>query len=245
MHAFWAAFWGGVAGFALLIGAVIGLYVHTSKWIIAMVMAIGSGVLVSSVAFDLMDESFKRGGFDASSIGLVLGALCYFAADWFVSHHGGKRRKRSTDQPSDSASGMAIAAGALLDGIPESAAIGASLIGGGAVSWVMVLAVFLSNIPESLSSATGMKRAGRSTAFIIWLWVTVVVISAISSLIGYVGLAGRDPNLIATVQSFAAGAILTMLASTMMPEAHEEGGASTGIVTTLGFLAAFILSRLS
>lgn len=244
MNALMAGFWGAVGGISLLIGAVIGMHAGASRRLIAIVMAAGSGVLVSSVAFDLMEESYKRGGFDASSIGLVAGALAYFIADYIVSHHGAKRRKRSHGQPSDSDSGMAIAVGALLDGIPESVAIGASLIHGGTVSWVMVFAVFLSNIPESLSSAVGMKDAGRSSRFIYGLWIIVVVVSALASLVGYIALRGTGPNLIAGVQSFAAGAILTMIASTMMPEAHEEGGAWTGLVTTIGFLLAFVLGHL-
>jgi ZIP family zinc transporter len=112
------------------------------------------------------------------------------------------------------------------------------------VGFVRVVAVFLSNVPEGLSAAAGMKKAGHSTAYILGLWGAVVLVSAASALFGYLFLAGASENIIAAIQSFAAGAILTMLASTMMPEAHEEGGAMVGVVTTLGFLAAFVLSRL-
>ncbi len=131
-----------------------------------------------------------------------------------------------------------------MDGIPESVAIGISLIGGGAVSWVFVVAVFLSNVPEGLSAAAGMKKADRSTAYILGLWGSVVVVSALSALFGYLFLAGASGDTVAIIQSFAAGAILTMLASTMMPEAYEEGGAVVGVVTTAGFLIAFVLSHL-
>ena len=131
-----------------------------------------------------------------------------------------------------------------MDGIPESAAIGISLIGGGAVGLVFVVAVFLSNVPESLSAAAGMKKAGHSTTYVLGLWAAVVVVSALSALFGYLFLAGASNDVIAAIQSFAAGAILTMLASTMMPEAHEEGGAVVGVVTALGFLVAFFLTKL-
>jgi ZIP family zinc transporter len=243
-HAIAAAFWGGVGGISLLIGALIGIYAGASKRIVGLVMAIGSGVLVSSVAFELMDESFRRGGFNASSLGLVAGALIYFLADSMIAVAGGKHRKRSHGQPSDASSGMAMAAGALLDGIPESIAIGVSLLDGGSVGWVMVIAVFLSNIPESMSSAAGMIRSGRSVRFILGLWTAVIIISALSSLFGYVALGNTGDATIAAIQAFAAGAVLTMLASTMMPEAHEQGGALTGLVTTLGFLVAFALSHM-
>jgi ZIP family zinc transporter len=243
MQALAAGFWGFVGGVSLLIGALIGLYAGASQRVISIVMAIGAGVLISSVAFELMDEAYKAGGFDAASVGLLLGALLYFAADWTVSRRGGKHRKRSQGQQEEG-SATAITIGALMDGIPESVAIGVSLIGGGAVGLVMVAAVFLSNVPEGLSAAAGMKKAGRSTSHILGLWSAVVGISALSALFGYLFLAGAPEDLIAGIQAFAAGAILTMLASTMMPEAYQEGGSAVGVVTTVGFLVAFILGKL-
>jgi ZIP family zinc transporter len=243
MQALAAGFWGFVGGVSLLIGALLGLYAGASQRVISIVMAIGAGVLISSVAFELMDEAYKAGGFDAASVGLLLGALLYFAADWTVSRRGGKHRKRSQGQQEEG-SATAITIGALMDGIPESVAIGVSLIGGGAVGLVMVAAVFLSNVPEGLSAAAGMKKAGRSSSHILGLWSAVVGISALSALFGYLFLAGAPEDLIAGIQAFAAGAILTMLASTMMPEAYQEGGSAVGVVTTVGFLVAFILGKL-
>ena len=131
-----------------------------------------------------------------------------------------------------------------MDGIPESVAIGVSLIGGGTVGFVIVVAVFLSNVPEGLSAAAGMKKAGHTATYVLGLWSAVVVISAASSLFGYLFLAGAPKDVIAAIQAFAAGGILAMLASTMMPEAYEEGGGIVGLVTAIGFLVAFVLSKL-
>ena len=131
-----------------------------------------------------------------------------------------------------------------MDGIPESAAIGISLLEGGKISAALVAAVFLSNVPEGLSLASGMKQAGRPVAYILGLWGGVTLVSALAALLGYFFLASASEDLIATIQAFAAGAILTMLASTMMPEAYEEGGPVVGLLTATGFLLSFVLSHL-
>ena len=238
-----AGFWGFVGGAALVIGAFLGLYVRVPQQVIAATMALGSGVLIASVAFELTEESFLQGGFDATVIGLLLGALAFFLADRAVNRAGGKGRKRS-EREREGGSGAAIMLGALMDGIPESAAIGISLVGGGSVSWAFVVAVFLSNVPEGLSGAVGMKKAGRSKVYVLALWSAVALISALSALLGYLFLTAAPPDLVAGIQAFAAGAILVMLASTMMPEAYEEGGAWVGLMTAVGFLLAFILSQL-
>ncbi len=220
---------------------MLGFYAGASRRLMAVVMAFGAGVLLSSVAFELMDEAYRVGGIDAAAPGLLLGAAVFYVADREVNRRGGERRKNAGDRQGGSAAAIAI--GALLDGIPESAAIGISLIEGGGVGIALVAAVFLSNVPEGLSSAAGMKRAGRSPAYVLGLWGAVTLASTLAALLGYLFLAGASGNVVAAIQSFAAGAILTMLASTMMPEAYEEGGPVVGVVTTVGFLLAFVLSR--
>lgn len=169
-----AGWWGLFAGAALILGAAVGYFTHLAPRLIAAIMAFGSGVLISALSFDLMDEAYKRGGFDSTAIGFLGGAAVYTAANWFLDHRGAKHRKRSGDQqPNESqspGSGLAIAVGALLDGIPESIVIGLSLLAGGAVSLVAVIAISLSNIPEGLSSAAGMKKGGRSAFYIFGVW---------------------------------------------------------------------------
>lgn len=241
----WALLWGGVAGGASLLGAAAGIRFKASPKLIGAIMAFGAGVLISALAFSLTREAFDRGGAPAVTVGLALGALTFFAGDWYLDHHGGRNRKRSHGQPSDASGsdGFALALGALLDGIPESAAIGITLLGGGAVGLPMVTAVFLSNIPEGWSSAAGMRKSGRSKRYIMSLWLAVTLASAVSSLLGYVLLGYASPVLIGGVQAFAAGAIITMLADTMMPEAYEQGGPVTGLLTALGFTLSFLVSQ--
>jgi ZIP family zinc transporter len=243
-----AGFWGSVAGAALLIGAAVGYFLKVPQRLIAAIMAFGSGVLISALSFELVDEAYRQGGFNATALGFLGGAAVYTAANWYLNHRGAKHRKRSgKQQPSeadDSGSGLAIAVGALLDGIPESIVIGLSMLKGGVVSTVAVAAIFLSNVPEGLSSAAGMKKAGRSVAYVFGIWGGIALLSGVASLVGYTVFQHFSSEVVAATTAVAAGAILAMLVDTMIPEAFEVAHDFAGLITVAGFLAAFALSRL-
>jgi ZIP family zinc transporter len=241
-----AGLWGLLGGGALVIGALIAWLTPVPPKVVASVMAFGSGVLISAVAFDLMEEAQKTGGLLPTAIGFLGGAAVYLAANLVLARHGARHRKRSGDQqPSESeqaGSGAAIAVGALLDGVPESVVLGLGLIGGGSVSLSVLAAVFISNVPEGLSSAAGMKRKGRSARYVFGVWIGIAVASGLAALLGYALLGGAAPEVIAVITAVAAGAILTMIADTMIPEAFENTHAWTGLITTVGFLTAFAIS---
>lgn len=211
-------------------------------------MAFGAGVLISALAFDLVDEAERTGGIVATVVGFLSGALVYVAANEYLNRRGARHRKRSGDQQTSESesqgSGAAIAVGALLDGIPESVVLGISLLGNGRVGVAVLAAVFISNVPEGLSSAAGMKRAGRGSAYVFGVWGGIALVTSVAAMVGYLTLDGASPALIAVITAVAAGAILAMIADTMLPEAFEQTHLLTGLITTVGFLAAFAVERL-
>jgi ZIP family zinc transporter len=245
-----AGLWGLVGGSALIIGAAVPYLVQLPQRVIAAVMAIGSGVLISAVSFDLMDEAYRQGGFDSTAIGFIAGGLVYTIANVLLSRAGARHRKRSGSNPAESqpaaasGAGLAIAVGALLDGVPESVVIGTSLLSGTGVSGVMVGAVFLSNVPEGLASAAGMRASGRSARYVFAVWGAIALASGIAAMVGNAAMANASPDELALVTAIAAGAILAMLVDTMIPEATEATHDYSGLIAVFGFLAAFVLSKL-
>jgi ZIP family zinc transporter len=242
-----ASAWGLVGGGALVLGAAIGWGVRVPQKVIAWVMAFGAGVLISALSFELVAEAEETGGLLPTAVGFLAGAAAYVAANAALARQGARHRKRSGDQQpsedSDSGSGAAIAVGALLDGIPESVVLGTSLLAGGSVGTAVLAAVFISNVPEGLSSAAGMRRAGRSAAYDFSVWTAIAVASAVAAGAGYVLLDGAAPWVLASITAVAAGAILAMVADTMVPEAFESADLLSGLVTALGFLTAFTIDR--
>ncbi|MET7949747.1 ZIP family zinc transporter [Micromonospora sp. NPDC005324] len=239
--------WGLLAGSALLIGAAVGWFAQVPQRVIASIMAFGAGVLLSAVSFELIAEAHAQGGLLPTVLGAAVGAVVYTVANLVLARRGARHRKRSGDQqPSEGeqpGSGSALAVGALLDGVPESVVIGASLLSGGAVSLVTVAAVFLSNVPEGLSSAAGMRQAGRTRRYVFLLWAGIALISGVAALVGNTLLGGAPPEVLAAITALAAGAILAMITDTMVPEAFENAHLLVGLVTVAGFLTAFALSH--
>jgi zinc transporter, ZIP family len=216
-----ALLWGAAAASSLIAGALVALAVTVPDRVVGLLMAFGAGTLISAVSFDLADEALRSGGLDALAVGLAAGALAFYLGD------------------------RALALGALLDGVPEQAAIGLGLASGGAVGVALVAAVFLSNVPESLASAAAMRRAGRPRSHVLRLWGGVTIACALATVLGYVALESASGNLRGAVSGFAGGAILVMLADAMIPEALQKGGRTAGLVTTLGFALAVLLSQVS
>jgi ZIP family zinc transporter len=236
--------WGTLAASSLVIGAVIALRFKISLHAIGLILAFGAGVLISAVAFDLVEEAVDtESGHWAVLTGIFAGCGVFFGGDWLIDHLGGADRK-DADGAQESGSALAIVLGTVLDGIPESMVIGLTIFQGGAVGAAYLVAVFISNLPESISSTAGLAASGWQRARILWMWIGITAISGIASLAGYGLFQDASPDIVAFVLAFAAGAILTMLADTMMPEAYEHGGKLVGVVTTLGFVIALVIHQL-
>ena len=234
---------GLVTSGSLMIGAFIAIRFDIPSKIIGLIMAFGVGALISSVCFELVEEAFTESGNIIIIVaGLFAGALIYFFGDMFIDRIGGKNRKNMNS--SDSNVGLPILLGTVLDGVPESIVIGISVIGGGGISIAMVVAVFLSNIPEALTSSKGLIISGWRKISIIGLWLVVIAMSVLSAIIGFYVFADTSGAIKAFILSFAGGAILTMLADTMIPEAYRECGNLTGLVVVLGFSMAYLLTIL-
>jgi len=235
--------WGLLAASSLVIGAVVALSFTISVRMIGWIMAFGSGVLISAIAFDLVEEAAGESGNGPVIAGLFAGCVVFFGGDWLIDRAGGSQRKDATGGQ-EAGSPLAIVLGTVLDGIPESMVIGLTVYQGGAVGAAYLVAVFISNVPESISSTAGLVSSGWARSRIVWMWIGITVVSGIASLAGYGLFQHTSPNVVAFVLTFAAGAILTMLADTMMPEAFENGGNVVGVLTTLGFAVAFAIHQL-
>ena len=240
-----AAFlWGLFAASSLVIGGGLALLVPIRERVLGLVMAFGAGVLISAVAFELVEEAFETAaGTGSIGLGLAAGALTFFVGDEVIDRKGGGDRK-SMDRAPGAGSALALVLGIALDGIPESAVIGLGLLQGAGVSVAVIAAVFLSNLPEAIAASTGLRSGGWAPRRIMVLWVLVALVSGLASLLGYALFDSAGPSVLAFVLAFAAGAILTMLADTMVPEAYEHGGKAVGLLTTLGFGLAFFLTKL-
>ncbi len=239
-----AILYGAISGLSLIVGAFVGLTFHLKQKVVAAFMAFGSGVLICALTFGLMEEAFNYGGFDAVIIGFLAGGVVFIGGDYLLHIYGGRKHKRRPlYQPKRDAGGQVITLGAVLDGIPESVALGIALFNSAATGFLMLVAIFLSNFPESISSLAGLKNEGFKNKRIYLLWGIAGVATLAVTVISYQFLHGLPRNTIGVLEAFAAGAILAMLADSMIPEAYEEGGTAVGLLTVLGFLVAFILSR--
>jgi ZIP family zinc transporter len=239
--------WGLLASSSLLLGGTAALVRHVPQRALGLVMAFGAGVLISAVAFELVSEGLSRSGdLRAIALGLFAGSVTFYLGDALIDRWGGRHhRSRPThrhrllpDNAFAAGPGLAIVLGIVLDGVPESIVIGLTVLPGQEVGAALIVAVFLSNVPEAFAATTRLRPSGWSPAAILGLWTLVMAVSALAAIAGYGLFRGASPSTVAAVLGFAGGAILAMLADSMMPQAFESGGRLAGLFTTLGFATA-------
>jgi zinc transporter, ZIP family len=234
--------WGALGASALLIGALIAYQLAPGRVVIAVVMALGTGLLIGSVSFELVDEALKTQTVGWVALLLLLGAAVFTVGDLLLARHGAAERKDPSGAQA-AGSPLAIVLGSVLDGIPESFVLGLTVLQGG-VSWSLLAGVALSNLPEGMSSSSGLKAANWPRHRVLAMWSAVVVVSAVSAAAGYALLDPASGRTGALVQAFAAGALLAMLADTLLPEAYEVEGAMTGSLVVTGFAISLGLSAI-
>jgi ZIP family zinc transporter len=239
-----AFLWGAVGGSSLVVGGILALRVSLTRRQLGLIMAFGAGVLISAVAYELVQEAFDTSAGDGGiALGLLAGSLVFFGAEVVIDRLSGGEQEGTGGEHAKQA-GRALVLGIVLDGIPESLVLGLTVLEAGTVSAAFLVAVFLSNLPESIAATTALSRAGRNPTRIIRFWVLVALGFGLTALAGYIVLDAASPRTVAMVLAFAGGAVLTMLANTMMPEALHYGGRLAGVLTTLGFALAFAISAL-
>jgi ZIP family zinc transporter len=236
-----AALWGLFTAGSLLVGAAVAVTLRPGLRLVGLTIAFGSGALVAAVAYELVLEAFETSaGFAAS--GFAAGALAFYLGDLLIDRRGGHGRKSMAGESQLSGSARAIVFGTILDGVPESFVLGASLLEGGGVPVAVVVGVFVSNIPESLSATAGLREAGWRRGGIFGLWSAVVAVSVVGAVAGWLALDAMAGGGGAFALGFAGGALLVMLSDTLMPEAFELAGREAGLLTALGFALGFALS---
>ncbi|MCF8061594.1 MAG: ZIP family zinc transporter [Deltaproteobacteria bacterium] len=245
-----ACVWGLAIGSGLFLGAMIAFHFAFSHLQIATVMGFGGGVLVVVLSTGLMEEAYHYGGFIYTTLGFIGGGALFSTVNWLLSKRGAQHRKRCGEcvgQPSETevrGSGLAIAVGSIMDAIPEAFVVGLNLVGGASIGKAVLAGFFIANIPQGLSSASGMKEAGRSGFYILGVWSSIFLLSGATALFGFSVFNNASPQAIASSNAFAAGAILAMLAETMIPEAFQKSHNFMGLITGCGFIFFFLLTKM-
>jgi ZIP family zinc transporter len=232
--------WGLIAALSLMFGALVVFARPLSNKVLGLVMGFGAGVLISAVSFELVEEATSvAGGGGASVLGFFAGAFVFTVGDFYIDRLGARDHKAISGTAN--AAALAIVLGTVLDGVPESAVLGLTLVESGTIGVSMFVAVFVSNVPESMAATDGLLKGGWSRQRVVGLWALIALVSGLAAAIGYAALDNASAGAVSFTLAFAGGAILTMLATSMMPEAFEHGGRASGLTTVLGFAVAYAI----
>jgi ZIP family zinc transporter len=245
-----AFLWGLLVGSGLIIGAVTSYFLNFRHRFIATVMGFGSGILIAVLAFDLTEKAYIHGGFTTAVTGFLAGAVLFSIANWFLSGRGAKHRKRCSEcivqfeEYKKGGNELAIAIGSIMDSIPEAIIVGISLAGGAEIGKSVLIGFLLANIPEGLSSVSGMKKSGHSAQYIFGVWGGITLLTGIGGVLGYSVFGSLPDTINAFIIALAAGGMLSLVAETMIPEAFEEAPSFIGVIVALGFMVFYLLMKI-
>ena len=225
-----------IASAALPLGAWLGVTHPPARRVTAALLAFASGALITAVAFELFEHAFSQGGAWRAGGSFLAGATAFIVVDTWLDRQTQRRLAAG------GAVGFALLAGVILDGLPENLAMGVGLIESGSAT--LLVAIFVSNLPEAIVGAQKMGEAGLNHRRIMLMWSVTAVVLALAVVAGYGAFGGLDDTTLAWPLGFAAGAVLASLADTLMPEAYEEARHDPRIAyfTALGFLLSFLVS---
>lgn len=224
-----ALLYGLATALPLVIGAAIGLRWKLPTPVLAALMAFGAGTMIAAASAELFEPAFHAVAAWHAGLALMAGAGVYVVANHLLDTRLGS-----------AAVGWGLMLGTLLDGIPENTALGVSLSEAGGV--VLLVAIAIGNAPEAIGSAATMRSSGGAKPReVMLMWAGTAVILVVVTVAAHAAGDSIGPSHIATVQAFAGGATIAVLADTLMPEAYKEGGWWVGLATALGFFLAFVL----
>ncbi len=241
-----ALLYGLAASSALVIGAGLGSRFSPTRTVTGVLLAFASGALISALAFELFEDAFELGGALRSGLGLLAGAAAFVIANTLLDRHVAVDDAEETGERGTAAGGArsgvgwALLAAVTLDGVPENLALGVSLVEG--ASLTLLVAIFFSNLPESLVGAVTMREEGRSVRAVLTIWTVCAILLAASVVLGRGVASGLSDEVLAVALGFAGGAVLASLADTLMPEAFEHGRPFNAFATAAGFFVSFVLA---
>jgi zinc transporter, ZIP family len=234
-----AVFWGAFSSAALYLGQWLAGPMQSRNHATGLIMGFGAGTMISAIAYELIPATTLKASLWVF-VSVLVGAVTYFVGDRIVDKGGGGDRQ-DLDAEQNEGSGAAMFIGALLDGVPEAFILGITLTAGGGISIAFVTAVFVSNIPQGIAGTNSLKAAGYTDRHVFRMWTGLLIATALTAALGFL-VADKVAHGGLYAEGFAAGAVLTMLADSMMPEAFEHGGKQVGLITVVGYLVAAALT---
>ena len=248
MGVVWAFCWGLAAASGALVGVILGLVTHLPHRAIAGIMSLGAGLLLSAASADVAAGALMLLGAASTAGAIVAGAATFSIANAaLVAARDRKRCGECKAQPTEvdaPGSGTSIALGTALDAVPEALVLGVTLRAGGA-DLVLVMALALSNLPEALSATAGMRRAARSTTYVLTLWSGIALGTAATTALAFSFLSDLGPHALAILKAYGAGALIAMAVETMIPEAFHNGPRYSGCLAAAGFAALILAAELA